>query len=155
MFDANEGLGNAALRVVALHDAAQFRRLFIGNKTDGIYGQLAFRLPFNTTLRMNAEETHNHRQLPNNLTVTFQAINDPRNGQGLLYLLATHQAGATNPTTGAAYPGGAIDNGHLNFENYSSFLGWHSEDDSDVRRGGVTLDSVWTKWLSTSFAAAT
>lgn len=155
LLDANEGIGRVGLRLVALHDANQTRRLFIGNKTDGLYGQLAFKLPFKTTLRLNAETTHNHRQLPNNGSVQFPtALNDPRTGLGLLYLIATNQTGATNPVTGAAYPGGAILNGKLTTENYASFLGNHSEDDSDVRRGGIAVDSVWTKWLSTSFATS-
>jgi outer membrane receptor for ferric coprogen and ferric-rhodotorulic acid len=156
MVDANEGLGKVALRIVALHDANQTRRLFIGNKTDGLYGQMAFKLPFNTTVRANAEVSHNRRQLPNNLNVSFpSSVADPRNGQSLLYLVATGQTGAINPATGLAYPGGALTRVPITTENYASFLGWHSEDDADVRRGGISIDSVWTPWLSTSFAAAT
>jgi outer membrane receptor for ferric coprogen and ferric-rhodotorulic acid len=155
MLDANYGRGPIALRMVALHDANQTRRLFIGNKTEGLYAQLAVRLPLNTTVRMNAETTHNHRQLPNNLSLSFPAaVADPRNGQNLLYLLTTGQTGAINPKTGAAYPGGAITRVPITTENYASFLGWHSEDDADVRRGGISIDSVLTPWLSTSFAAS-
>jgi outer membrane receptor for ferric coprogen and ferric-rhodotorulic acid len=156
MLDANYGTSKAAIRISAIHDANQTRRLFIGDKTDGIYGQAAFKLPFNTILRLNAEETHNHRILPNNLSVSFpSALNDPRSGRSLTYLIATGQQGAINPATGQPFPGGALVNGNLSERNAQSFLGWHSEDDTDVRQGGAFLDTVWTKWLSTSFAAVT
>jgi outer membrane receptor for ferric coprogen and ferric-rhodotorulic acid len=157
MADENYGTKNVALRLVGLHDANQTRRLFIGNKTDGFYGQLAFKLPLNTIVRAHAEVTHNRRQLPNNVSVSWTGspITDPRQGQNLLYLFATGQTGAINPATGAAYPGGAITRVPITTENYASFLGWHSEDDADVRRGGITIDTVWTPWMSTSLAAVT
>lgn len=150
--DGNYGLKNVAFRFVALNEDQNYRRLFIGSKTDAYYGAFAAKLPFSTTLRLTARKADNDRIIPtrgDNLSFT-NATRDPRHNYSLLYLLATGQAGATNPATGAAYPGGAIVNGKLNFDNASSWSGWTQSEDISSETYTATIDSVWTPWLATS-----
>lgn len=155
--DYNWGNSWVAFRGDLLNQNNHFRRLFIGDTTEGYYGQLAFKLPFgitDSTLRFIDEETHNDRIFPNNTTVNFgNATADPRNGDNLFYLYATHQLGANNPATGTPFTSGrAIDNGVINTQNIQSFGGWQSEEDQDNTVNEISLDTTWTKWLSTSFA---
>ena len=155
IFDANLGLKNVAIRFTALDEDQNYRRLYIGSKTHGYYGTLAAKLPFHTMLRLTARRTDNDRIIPtrgDNLSFT-NATRDPRHGFSLLYLLATNQAGATNPKTGAAYPGGAIVNGKLDWDNASSWSGWSQSEDITNETSTITADTVWTKWLATSLRA--
>ena len=173
MGDYNWGNSWVGVRLVGLKQNNNYRRLYIGDNTDGYYGQLAFKLPLGlttSTLRIGAEETHNDRIVPNNTTVDFGGTNnDPRSGDHLSYLYDTHQLGAINPATGQPYTniktvtiggvtylpgqynGGTIDNGNITDENYDSFAGWRTEEDVDNRIYTSFLDTNWTKWLSTSF----
>jgi outer membrane receptor protein involved in Fe transport len=155
--DANWGLSNVGVRFVALHDKNRTRRLFIGDDTEGYYGQVAFRFhlgDIQNTVRLTAEETHNNRITPANLTVNFGSTAvDPRHGYRLDQLLYTGKLGAINPDTGLPYPGGAIGNGHLDANNIQSLLGWRNEETVDNTIWEATVDTVWTKWLTTSFGA--
>src|SRR5581483_11146340 len=153
--DYNWGNDWVAARVVGLQQNNNYRRLYIGDKTNGYYSQLAFKLPvgqITSTVRLSAEQTHNERTVPNNTTVNFGGTaNDPRSGDKLSYLVATNQVGAINPATGQPFPGGAIDNGNITSETEDSFAGWRTEEDVDNRIYEASLDTNWTKWLSTSF----
>jgi outer membrane receptor protein involved in Fe transport len=154
-FDANYGLKNLAFRFVALDEDKNYRRLYIGAKTHAYYGAISAKLPFNTTLRFNARKTDNDRIIPtrgDDISFT-NATRDPRHNFSLLYLLATNQAGATNPTTGAAYPAGALVNGHLTFDNASSWSGWTQNEDINTETYTLTGETVWAKWLATSIGA--
>jgi outer membrane receptor for ferric coprogen and ferric-rhodotorulic acid len=154
-FDANYGLKHIAFRFVLMNDEKSYRRLFIGGRTVAFYAALSARLPFNTTLHLSGRKTDNDRILPtstNDLSFT-NATRDPRHNFSLPYLLATNQAGAVNPKTGTAYPGGAIANGKLSWENAWSWGGWAAEEDITTANGTLIADTVWTKWLSTSFGA--
>ena len=153
VFDANYGLNNIAFRFVALNEDQNLRRLYIGSKTDGYYGAFAARLPFNTTLRLTGRKMDNDRIITtrgDSLSFT-NATRDPRHNYSLLYMLATNQTGATNPKTGAAYPGGAIVNGKLDWDNASSWSGWSQSEDISSETYTASVDTVWTKWLATSF----
>ena len=155
MLDANYGLKNLAFRFVVMKEDVNFRRLFLGWKTDSFYGTVAAKLPFNTIVRVTARTTDNDRitnTTVNDLSFT-NATRDPRHNFSLPYLLATNQAGATNPKTGAAYPGGAIANGKLSWDNAASWGGWSSMEDHSTDTYTVTVDTVWTKWLATSVGA--
>ncbi len=154
-FDANYGLEKLAFRFVFMNEDRNSRRLYIGAKTDAFFGTMAVRLPFNTTLHLSARKTDNDRinqTSVNDLSFT-NATRDPRHNFSLMYLLATNQAGATNPKTGAAYPSGAIANGKLSWANASSWAGWAQQEDINTELYTLTIDTVWTKWLATSIGA--
>jgi outer membrane receptor protein involved in Fe transport len=152
LFDANYGADRIAIRVAALREDNQQRRLFIGDLTEGYYGQIALRLPLNTVLRVNGEFTYNKRTAPTGISVNFgNTTNDPRSGESLAYLVATGQSGANNPATGQPFSKyGAVDNGHLDWFDYASYAGWMNERQNRNRILEATAETVWTKWLSTS-----
>jgi outer membrane receptor protein involved in Fe transport len=152
LVDANAGTGRVAARVALLREDTQQRRLFIGDLLEGYYAQLAFRLPLNTTLRVEGEYTKDNRINPSGINANFGSVaNDPRSGFNLGYLLLTNQTGANNPITGAPFSKfGAIDNGQLNLRDYNSYAGWQSASLVTHYLGQVTADTVWTKWLSTT-----
>jgi outer membrane receptor protein involved in Fe transport len=153
MLDANYGLSNLAYRFVFLNEDLSYRRLFIGAKTTAFYGTIAARLPFNSTVRLTGRRTDNNR-LNNTNTGDLgftNATRDPRHNFALQYLLATGQAGATNPKTGAPYPAGAIANGRLSWDNASSWGGWAQNEDVDGENFTLTVDSNPTPWLAVSF----
>lgn len=159
IFEANEGRGPLAVVVAGMNSKTQYRRLFIGNHDEGYYGQIAAKLPLHTLLRASGEMNVNDRLVPATHSVTLNSKlkgspQDPRNNDSLQYLLATHQTGAVDPVTGAAYPAGPIDNGLLSWENYASFDGWRSEEDIKNRFYIITADTNWTRWLSTNVGFA-
>ena len=152
--DTNWGNDRIAARLSLTHGIRNFRRLFLENNTDGAYLQLALRLPLQSVLRISGKTTENssiYSTGSSDLGFT-NATRDPRHNFALGYLLATGQAGATNPKTGAAYPGGAIANGNLDWSNVDSWSGWAKSDTIRVYNYVSTLDTVWTRWLSSSFA---
>ncbi len=155
MLDANYGLKNLAYRVVVLNEDLSYRRLFIGAKTNAFYGTIAARLPFDTTVRLTGRRSDNNRIL--NTTVGdlgfTNATRDPRHNFALQYLLATNQAGATNPKTGAPFPAGAIANGRMSWDNASSWGGWAQEEDVDGENYTLSVDSNSTRWLAVSLGA--
>lgn len=152
--DANYGSRNVAVRAVLLYDDTQQRRFNIGDTTNGYYAQIAFKLPFNSTLRVQGEYTLNKRINPTGINVQYgSTANDPRNGRSLGLLLATDSIGPINPATGEQwgrtdYPD--IGNGHVDWITYASYGGNANYDEIQNKVGQITLDTVWTKWLSTS-----
>lgn len=154
MLDTNYGLEKLAFRFVLLDDKQNYRRLYIGHKTDAFYAAIAARLPFDSILRVTARKTDNDRITPGTVNdVSFtNATRDPRHLFSLPYLLATDQAGAINPKTGIAYPAGAILNGKLTWGNAYSIGGSTNEEDISTESVGVSFDTIWAKWLSTSLA---
>ncbi len=152
--DSNVGNNWVAARVDAIYQDNHYRRLFLGDTTEGYYGQLAFHLPLNgidSTLRLTGEQTHVNSIVSNNTKVT---TTDARNGDQLMYLYVTHQLGAISPITGLPYSSpGAPDNGHITNQNLQSFAGFRTEEDVDNNIYEATLDTVWTSWFSTSVGA--
>ena len=150
------GFGNTwfAARFAFLAERSKSRRVHIGGDTFGQYGQLAFRFfqkTVPTTMRLSGSFTQNERWLSR--TINLNASGDPRNNHQLRYLLATGQAGATNPTTGAPYPKGAILNGGLNWGNVDSFAaGKMQQDPIKNHYGSLTADTKWSDWLTTQLA---
>ena len=57
------------------------------------------------------------------------------------------------PETLDRYPGGAIANGKLDWNNSASWGGWAQQEDIAGENYTLTIDSVWTKWLATSVGA--
>lgn len=150
---ANGGNDRVAGTFALLNEHTRYRRLFYGDDGKGFYGQVAFRLPLNTTLRVDASYTH--QDLINTIgstSVSFGGTaNDPRNGYQLASLMLNNLTGATNPATGAPFSKyGAIDNGHLSWENLYSFPGAANWEVAGNTNLDVIADTVWTKWLSTN-----
>lgn len=152
IIDANYGTSKIAGRIVALHEEEENRREFIGGKTQGLYGQVAFRLPFKTIVRLQGEYTHNDRVNQTGPSVNLGGTGtDPRHGFNLGYLLESGKIGATDPETGQAYSAwGAIDNGNITWDNYQSFAGNTAAARVTNRIVQITADTVWTDWFSTS-----
>ena len=146
------GWGNdrIAIRVAAIQQNGQTRRTNLNSKLDGQYVQLAARLFGNTVLRLIGQQTSNNRNIASNLTFTgLNAANDARNGQFLHYLLATNQINAS--ATGAS-GGGPIAGGAINWDNVDSFIGWRFSERTVNTMGTLTLETQWTKSISSQFA---
>lgn len=154
--DFGFGTHRIAARFSFLKESLSSRRINIGGLTNGQYGQIAFRLlenTFPTTVRLSGSATLNNRRLVTSPTLIAPA-SDPRNGLLLHYILATHQEGATNPVTGAAYPAGAILGGKLNWSNVDSFgAGYAYQEPISNQYYSATADTKWSSWLSTQVAA--
>lgn len=153
--DVGVGTSWFAARFAFLRESTASRRVNIGGSTNGQYGQLAFRFfadTVPTTVRLSGSLTMNRRRLSTNPSLT--AAGDPRNGHALHYLLATGQTGDTNPVTGARYPAGAILNGKLNWGNVDSFAaGQAHQEPVSNDYSSVTVETKWSEWLTTQFAA--
>jgi outer membrane receptor protein involved in Fe transport len=151
------GFGNAwfATRFAFLRESQKSRRVNIGSRTNGQYGQVAFRLfqrAVPTTLRLSASLTMNDRRLPR--TVTLNAPGDARHNLSLRHILATGQQGATHPVSGAPYARGAILNGGLHWDNVDSFAAGTMQQEP-ITNGfySVTAETKWSSWLTTQVAA--
>ena len=153
--DFNAGRDWFAARVSLLRDHQRYRRVFIGHETTGLYTQLAFQLkPLRTILRLQGQRTTNERINPtsvNNLNFG-NTSNDPRHNFSLPFLLATNRAGANDPVTGAPYPGGAIADGGLTWDNANSWAGWRTSEYVNNNLINVTAETVWTRWFSSQIA---
>jgi outer membrane receptor protein involved in Fe transport len=153
--DYNYGLGDVALRVSLMDQHQLYRRVLIGSETQGLYAQFAWRLPrLRTTIRVEGQKTLNERGNPSaaRLNVT-STNNDPRHNYFFTYLLAAHLAGATNPATGANYPLGAVNKGGLNWDNVNSWSGWENAEWVSNEIYSAKVQTQWSSWLSTEFAA--
>ena len=153
-FDLGFGRKWFAMRVATLNETSSSRRVNIGGTTYGQYGQLAFRFfqeTVPTTIRISTSTTFNRRRLAAGLSLN--APGDARNGMNLHYLLATNQAGTTNPVTGVPYAVGAILNGKLNWNNVDSFgAGNAFQDPISNQLYTATVDTKWSSWLTTQVA---
>ena len=129
-----------------------YQRINIGGHQDGEYNQLAFKVGPQTTIRITGERTDYIRSAQNSPGInTDNQTGAPfdRNGYNIFYLLAAHEAGANDPVTGAAFPSGALDNGHLNLNNVDSYSGWWVGDNTTNAFGEITAESTWSSWFST------
>ncbi len=155
LLDYNISRGRVAARFSFIESATKYQRDNISGRLKGSYLQLAAKLPGNTTVRFTGDYTDFDRIVPST-TSTFAgppAPNaDPRSAHFLSYLVATNQTGATNPTTGARYPAGALGNGHLNWDNYASYSGWWNGERMMGNFSILTAQTEWTRWLSTEIA---
>ena len=146
------GWGNdrLAVRVAAIQQNGQTRRTNLGSRLDGQYVQLAARFFGNTVLRLVGQQTSNNRNIASNVTVTaLSAANDARNGQFLHYLLATNQINAS--ATGAS-GAGPIADGAITWDNVDSFFGWRFSERTINTMATLTLETQWSKTVSSQFA---
>jgi hypothetical protein len=154
--DYGFGTSWAAVRVAILQESQDTRRINVGGTIEGDYAQIAFKPFATTTVRITGETTNFNRQQPYEnptLAAPTGTGGDPRNADLLAYLIATHQTGATNPTTGAAYPSGAIDNGLLNWGNVASYSGWQTNELTTNLFTEISIDTQVNRWLTTHIAA--
>lgn len=152
--DVGAGGSWFAARFAFLRESTSSRRVNIGGRTNGQYGQIAFRLfqkTIPTTVRFSGSLTMNRRRLSTNSTLS--AAGDARNGLTLHYLLATGRAGDTDPVTGVRYSAGAILNGKLNWDNVDSLAaGTAQQEPVSNDYSSVTIETKWSDWLTTQVA---
>lgn len=149
--DVGAGTNRMAIRLAAVKESTTSRRVDIGGKLEGYYGQIAFRPIASTVVRILAQQTKYDSTRSSNVTLNAQsAAIDSRHGQYLHYLLATNQLerSASGPS-GA----GVIANGHLNWNNVDSFAGWLQREITQDSFVLLTAETKITSWLSTQFAA--
>lgn len=158
LIDVNEGNDWMAARIDLLREVNKYRRLNAFDQTDGYYGQLAFKLPGRTTLRVEGQ----FNSFWATTGLAYAGVNlggaavDPRSGQQPGYLLFTNQTGAVNPATGQPYSKfGAIWNGHLDWYDYASYGQEVPNNKSRTTNNiyEVTADTVWFPWLSSTISA--
>jgi outer membrane receptor protein involved in Fe transport len=150
IFDYGVGNKTFAVRVALIEQNSRGRRENIKSKLDGQYVQLAARLFGNTVVRLIGEQTSNNRNIASNLNVvTLSAANDARNGQSIHYLLATNQLTAS--ATGAS-GGGVIGNGVIDWDNVDSYLGWRFSERTIDTMATLTVETQWTRSISSQFA---
>lgn len=154
-FDYAWGDKTKAVRISLTNEIQRYRRVLIGGRTQGIYAQLAFKLPLRSILRVDFTRTENERI--NSTSVNDFAVsnanNDPRFNYAYTYLLATGRAGATNPVTGQPYPLGAIAKGGLTWDNVNSWAGNASSEYVKNWIYTAKLETQWTPWLSSQVQA--
>lgn len=151
LLDVGAGNDTVALRFSMQQQNVSSRRQNIGGPFEGYYGQVAFKLFHNTTVRVTSENTTWDRINSQSLSLTAASTsNDARNGQNLHYLLASNQI--TAAAGGKASGAGAIDNGLVNWGNVDSFAGWQGREITINRYSTITFDTVWNSWLSSELA---
>lgn len=150
IIDYGWGNDRIAVRVAAIQQNGEGRRVNINSKLDGQYVQIAARFFGNTVVRMIGQQTSNNRNIASNLTFTaLSAANDARNGQFLHYLLATNQINASESGPSG---GGAIAGGNITWDNVDSFLGWRFSERTVNTMGTLTVETQWTKGVSSQLA---
>ncbi|HVU36117.1 MAG TPA: TonB-dependent receptor plug domain-containing protein [Opitutaceae bacterium] len=153
--DFKEGNHNVGVRVALLDSDDATRRVNVGYKVNGAYGQLLFRLPFHTTMRVSVDQTNEHATLGTSGVALSSVTGDSRAGDNLSYLLANGQLGANsvNATTGAPNSAGAIRGGFLNWGNLDSLGGWLASEYTKTTTETVAFDTVLNEHLSWEIAA--
>lgn len=182
--DVGVGGKYVAARVDVMRNDQKYRRVNLGGTTNGIYAQLAFKLPFNTTLRLSQQDT-----------ISFvQTGSGNGNINNFFYQRdATGAYKVTHDSTGkvitAKYPDGTdtgiplytvdttdtrrnlnldylIASGQggnledvlgsvlLNVRNSDSFKGWTAGNWNHGDYSLATLDTVINRWLSAQVSVA-
>ena len=151
-FDFGAGRRNLAFRGAATRQVLGNRRVFLDGTLEGLYGQLAWRVFDNTTLRFSDSATVYRRLYQTFSTLTaLSTTNDARNGLSLRYLLATNQIDAA--AGGGASGAGVIGNGRLTWDNVDSIAGRALSDYTRAHQHSATADTVWSRLFSTQVAA--
>ncbi len=154
LFDFGWSNEKVAVRLAATDQYAQGgRRIYLGGPMNGLYLQLAFKLPHKTLLRWSGETSEYNRiaGTGNQAFTALSAANDIRNGQRLRYLLATNQlqAAASGGASGAGY----IGNGKINWDNVDSYASWWNTNEYTKNKfTSLTADTKWNSWLTTQLA---
>lgn len=150
--DVGFGTSRAAVRLAILEQDLRGRRDEIGGPLSGLYGQVAFKVFNHTVVRLSANRVKFDRV--RNQTPAFAAQGganaDARNGQSLRYLLATDQLAAS--AGGRPSGAGFIGNGHINWDNVDSLLGWRAAEPGRTTMQQANVETKWNRWLSTQFS---
>lgn len=152
--DTQVGTKRFALRVAVLDDALDTRRVNVGYRVQGLYGQLAFKPVENTTVRFTAETSTEHAVLGDPNLALGTLSGDARAGASINYLLATNQAGGDtiNPTTGKPNTAGALLNGNLNWGDVDSLAGSLADEITRTRFYNLNVQTNWTPDISSEIA---
>lgn len=150
ILDFGWGNDRVAVRVALIQQNGAGRRVNVNSKLDGQYVQIAARFFGNTVIRVIGTQTSNNRNIASNLTFTgLNAANDARNGQTLRYLLAT---GQINTSATGLSGGGPVAGGAINWDNVDSFLGWRFSERTINTMTTLTVETQWSKHVSSQFA---
>jgi outer membrane receptor protein involved in Fe transport len=182
--DVGVGGKYVAARVDIMTNDQKYRRVNLGGTTNGIYAQLAFKLPFNTILRLSQQDTISFVQTGsgNGNINNFFYQRDASGAYKLTY-------DSTGKVVTAKYPDGTdtgvplytvdstdsrrnlnldylIASGQggnlqdvlgpvlLNLRNSDSFKGWTAGNWNHGDYSLATLETSINRWLSTQFAVA-
>jgi len=164
-FDGGYGNDNVAVRVATTNAETEYRREFLGGSTNGIYGQVAFKLPFiNSILRLSHQNTNSSqitssgngninnflykRDASGNIILTngLPTLDtaEARRNLNLNYLVASGQT----KDLGFIYtPGFTLD-------NVDSLRGWMSSNWNMDNYSNALLETTINRWLSSQVSIA-
>ncbi len=160
--DAGFGSDKVAVRVATTNAETRYRRLFLGGSTNGLYGQVAFKLPFRSILRLSQQNTNSfqttssgngninnflyRRDAAGNLILTNGLptldTNEPRRNLNLNYLVAAGKAADLKYIYGPGFT----------LENVDSFRGWMSSNWNRDNYSNAQLETAINSWLSSQVA---
>jgi outer membrane receptor protein involved in Fe transport len=162
--DLGVGGDKVAARIATTTAETKYRRLFLGGSTNGVYGQLAFKLPFNSILRLSNQNTNSFQVtssgngninnflykkdasgniiLTNGLPTIDTA--EPRRNLNLNYLTASGQVSDLKYIYGPGF----------DLNNVDSFRGWMSSNWNRDSYSNIQLETTINSWLSSQFAIA-
>ena len=152
ILDYGVGYDRFAVRLALIDQTLGGRRVFIGGPMQGDYLQVAVKPFKNTVVTLVGEQQVFDRIYFGGSNQTLTALstaNDARNGQSLVWLLATGQLGAA--ANGAPTGAGPIP--AINWDNVNSLAGVMSREYRDHHLYLATIDTTWTPWLSSQIAA--
>lgn len=155
VFDYNYGLGKVALRVAGLASENRSLRFNLLDQRDGLYGQIAFRLGKDATLRLYHEYTTTHGNvtfnpstgnmnnfffqkdaagaiLKNAAGIPLVNATDPRRGKDTRFLALTGQLEDLS---------GVLWDGVVDYEHISSFASRWSSENIKNNYSGLTFET--------------
>ncbi len=150
-FDYSLSSRKLAATVSLLRQELGDNREIMGGPLEGIYVQLAARVPGNTVLRLTGKQTDLDRFTNRNLVLNAgSAAADARHGQNARYLLASGQIEASAAGASGA---GVIGNGFITWDNVDSYSGEMASEVTTARLTSLTAETTWNRWLSTQISA--
>lgn len=150
-FDFSQGGEKWALRASLVNQDLKSRRDFLGGPFQGYYAQLAFKLPGNTTLRVNGQRMVWKKNIAGYFNLNaVSAAADSRHNLSLGWLLATNQI---NTSATGASGAGIIANGHLDWDNVASYNGETRGTKATIDYDRISLETQWSKSFSTQLSA--
>jgi outer membrane receptor protein involved in Fe transport len=149
VLDYGIGTKRLAVRLAAMNEDNQYSRALLRSKSEGYYGQMAFMLTKNTTVRLEGSMKKSDT-VNSNTSITLNAPArtaggvttpaDPRNGQRLRLLIAQGNAGD-------------ILNGAVNWDTADSYRGVYFGQDRDNIRYEGSLEHKFGRWGTLELAA--
>ena len=148
--DFSQGGEKWAVRLSLVNQDLKSRRDFLGGPFQGYYAQLAFKLPGNTTLRINGQRMTWKKNIAGYFNLNaVNVATDSRHNLSLGWLLATDQInGSATGASGA----GSIVNGQLNWDNVASFNGDTRGTKATIDYDRVSFETKWSRSFSTQIS---